>query len=504
MANKLIIIPEQIYRGLTASQDTGDSLEFTKNQIEKIKRERLDSSRKNVKYNQELRRYLAIRNERENRPVRVDMPKGTKMLIKKGDEPEEIADVIDNDEGIKKRKPPTEPERMNLLRARAKGITPERRRRKQSNIPQKTAETYNAPEPMDNPIVPDSHKPMEISNVDEVFVQGKDEDPPVTSSAVVPNTVVQSQFPPKLWGGPGPIHLKSKRIKKLPYPKRKPATTQSTPIIEELIEPELSPPPPRLAITDQVSQSRPMEIDMPLVKRPNYRKKGYDPNLMEFLSPEMRYERLKRKALDAVEIPLSKKIRFHDPILALPPPSLKKGIKRKFKDEDDYGKNKKVKMLPTNEKKAIKGNTPLKAIMPPPKKGTKRKQKDTDDQPKRKKNKKTIESKLKAIESRTPLKAIESKMPLKAIEWKTPLKAIMPPPKKGTKRKQTDTDDQLERKRNKKAIESPHKVIEYKPSLLAIMPPPAKKKWATRKPTKFDTKKWAIRKPTHFELFPPF
>ena len=73
MANKLILVPESLYRGLT-STDTGEpNLDFTKHQLDKIRRSRAKASVKNIRFNQELRRYLLLRNERENRPVKVQM-----------------------------------------------------------------------------------------------------------------------------------------------------------------------------------------------------------------------------------------------------------------------------------------------------------------------------------------------------------------------------------------------------------------------------------------------
>nr|CAD2166210.1 unnamed protein product [Meloidogyne enterolobii] len=82
MANKFILVPEDIYRGLT-TYDAGDpNLDFIRSDLEKIKRKKDNPSAKNVKYNQELRRYLQMRNEQQNKPVKVEMvasPKGAIM-----------------------------------------------------------------------------------------------------------------------------------------------------------------------------------------------------------------------------------------------------------------------------------------------------------------------------------------------------------------------------------------------------------------------------------------
>nr|CAD2178124.1 unnamed protein product [Meloidogyne enterolobii] len=82
MANKFILVPQEIYKGLTTF-DTGEpNLDFIRNNLEKISRKKDNPSAKNVKYNQELRRYLQMRNEQQNRPVKVEMvatPKGAIM-----------------------------------------------------------------------------------------------------------------------------------------------------------------------------------------------------------------------------------------------------------------------------------------------------------------------------------------------------------------------------------------------------------------------------------------
>lgn len=85
MANKLVIIPQDLWRGLV-STDTGDpNLDFARHELDKVKRERVNASAKNLHYNQQLRRYLNLRNERENRPTRVELAKGLRMIMKRGD-----------------------------------------------------------------------------------------------------------------------------------------------------------------------------------------------------------------------------------------------------------------------------------------------------------------------------------------------------------------------------------------------------------------------------------
>jgi len=79
MANKFILVPEEIYRGLTSHNISEPNLDFTRGAVENAKRKKEPLSAKNIHYNQELRRYLQLRNENENKPVKVQMvanPKG--------------------------------------------------------------------------------------------------------------------------------------------------------------------------------------------------------------------------------------------------------------------------------------------------------------------------------------------------------------------------------------------------------------------------------------------
>jgi len=80
MANKLILDPESIYRGLTTTDVGEPNLDFARRELDKVRRSRAKAPVKNIRMNQELRRYLVLRNERENRPVKVQMvstPAGT-------------------------------------------------------------------------------------------------------------------------------------------------------------------------------------------------------------------------------------------------------------------------------------------------------------------------------------------------------------------------------------------------------------------------------------------
>ena len=80
MANKFILVPDEIYKGLT-THDTGEqNLDFIRRGLEKTKRKKETPSAKNINYNQEFRRYLQLRNEQLNRPVKVEMVASSKGI----------------------------------------------------------------------------------------------------------------------------------------------------------------------------------------------------------------------------------------------------------------------------------------------------------------------------------------------------------------------------------------------------------------------------------------
>jgi len=84
MANKLILVPEQIYRGLTKPTIGEDIiLDFSKRSLELAKRRKENPAAKNIHLNQELRRYLHLRNEQENKPVKVQIVGGPPFLVNK-------------------------------------------------------------------------------------------------------------------------------------------------------------------------------------------------------------------------------------------------------------------------------------------------------------------------------------------------------------------------------------------------------------------------------------
>jgi hypothetical protein len=73
MANKFLLVPEEVYQGLTAPiTHAGDpNLEFSHNLLQNIDKLKLNPNKKNAFYNQELQRYRHLRREHEQKPVHV-------------------------------------------------------------------------------------------------------------------------------------------------------------------------------------------------------------------------------------------------------------------------------------------------------------------------------------------------------------------------------------------------------------------------------------------------
>jgi hypothetical protein len=96
MANKLILVPSDMYHGLLQQQqrknempvvdeggDKTTNLGFTKANVEKVKKQkRKNLSTKNILYNQELRRFLRMRKNELERPVKVALTNGANALVK--------------------------------------------------------------------------------------------------------------------------------------------------------------------------------------------------------------------------------------------------------------------------------------------------------------------------------------------------------------------------------------------------------------------------------------
>jgi len=74
MANKFLLVPEDIYRGLLTQPvtETGNiNLDYTRKNLDTIKRQRVNNELKNINYNQELRRYLHMLKEQNQTPTGV-------------------------------------------------------------------------------------------------------------------------------------------------------------------------------------------------------------------------------------------------------------------------------------------------------------------------------------------------------------------------------------------------------------------------------------------------
>ena len=86
MENKFILVPSDLYTNMM-KRDTGElSLENSKQQLQNaMNRSKLDKSTQNILYNQQLKRFLKMRNERENKPVKVELTNGDKILINPGE-----------------------------------------------------------------------------------------------------------------------------------------------------------------------------------------------------------------------------------------------------------------------------------------------------------------------------------------------------------------------------------------------------------------------------------
>ncbi|KAL3076588.1 hypothetical protein niasHT_038993 [Heterodera trifolii] len=94
MASKFVLVPDEIYRGLTNSDSGNINLDFVQRALERTKRKGENVTSKNVHYNQELSRYLHMRDEHQNKPSKVEITKGLKALINRGNESDEEEQLI--------------------------------------------------------------------------------------------------------------------------------------------------------------------------------------------------------------------------------------------------------------------------------------------------------------------------------------------------------------------------------------------------------------------------
>ena len=131
MAKKLVLVPEDMYRGLLSSSnarenlrtkgfeqsgstvgrqerkrdDDGEiNLEFTRKNMIKARDQKgklKNISAKNIAYNQELRRYLRFRKEMKEKPIKVKLSNGANVVVKgsNGQDDSQIETALLNDDG---------------------------------------------------------------------------------------------------------------------------------------------------------------------------------------------------------------------------------------------------------------------------------------------------------------------------------------------------------------------------------------------------------------------
>ena len=93
----MLLIPEPMYRGLISSSssskmstvppivvnDENINLDFVAKNLEKTKKKRVRNlSKKAINYNQELRRFLRLRNQMMNKPVKAKLSNGANVVLK--------------------------------------------------------------------------------------------------------------------------------------------------------------------------------------------------------------------------------------------------------------------------------------------------------------------------------------------------------------------------------------------------------------------------------------
>ena len=83
MTTKYLLVPEQLYRGLVNQEPDNINLDFERKLVEKTKRVKKKPDEKNVHYNQEFRRYLKLKKESDEKPVKVELTNGAKVISKK-------------------------------------------------------------------------------------------------------------------------------------------------------------------------------------------------------------------------------------------------------------------------------------------------------------------------------------------------------------------------------------------------------------------------------------
>jgi hypothetical protein len=116
MANKLVLVPMDLYKGLLTTPNNEDlkervPLHYETTQLRKIKRKpRKNASAKNVLYQQQFRRYLRARKEAQSKPIKVQF-EDMKILARPeknaGVQAVQVGDEGDLDEVFVREKRPT-------------------------------------------------------------------------------------------------------------------------------------------------------------------------------------------------------------------------------------------------------------------------------------------------------------------------------------------------------------------------------------------------------------
>lgn len=83
MAIKYLLLPEDMYRGLLSTNNENDeiNLDYTKKNLNSVIKKKINPNAKNLLYNQELRRYLALRKESKSKPIKVELSNGANIVV---------------------------------------------------------------------------------------------------------------------------------------------------------------------------------------------------------------------------------------------------------------------------------------------------------------------------------------------------------------------------------------------------------------------------------------
>lgn len=489
MAQKYLLVPEPIYRGLTSTETGDPNLDYTKHELDKIKHGRIESSRKNILYNQELRRYLQLRNERENRPARVEITNGLRMLVKKGDELEKDDDdeddiIIDGDEPKGPPRPPKPP-----------------RRKKKGGGGGGGDENGQQPTGTGQEIWHDAE-----TNRDDIFMQNRDEEG--HSAATVASQVgitrgtkrrnvddVPINFTPKRWPLPVPEpafreSAKRKYFKSQSKPAMSPTIRMGNPTINKEDDEFGNSPPP----------SPPLELIESLKKQKRKRiKRELEPDVIEIPSASVRAEWKRKRVPFDEEMQPKKKQKGETKNRPIPTPSTNKDREKRQRLQRQWAARK-----PTAEEAGAEKMPREKAIPGAPRKQTKidlafrwAKTRPTQaDMGEELIN--VVTNKARAdLKRREPIQVYEEILPKKKVKPDPPpqpLPAIMPPAPPSMRRS------------NKKPLSSRFKWATRKPTKEeATNIGPKKINWAIRKPSReeagmFPKMNWATRTPTQRDI----